>query len=40
MIRGVKCILGFCLVVILRNGEWYELTRHPKDRGKDNSNSG
>jgi hypothetical protein len=39
-IRGVKCILGCCLVVILRNGKWNELTRNLKDRGKDSSNSG
>jgi hypothetical protein len=40
MIRGIKCILGCCLVVILRNEEWNKLTGHPKDRGKDNSNTG
>jgi hypothetical protein len=39
MIRGIKCILGCCLVLILRRGDWNELTGHPKDRGKDNSNS-
>ena len=39
MIRGVKCILRCCLVVILRNGEWNELTGHPKGHGKDSSNS-
>jgi hypothetical protein len=40
MIKGVKCILGCCLVVILRNGEWNELTGHPKDCGKDSLNLG
>jgi hypothetical protein len=28
------------VVVILRRGDWNELTGHPKDRGKDSSNSG
>jgi hypothetical protein len=27
------------LVVELSEGEWNELTRHPKDRGKDRPNS-
>ena len=40
MIRDIKCILGCCLVVILRNGEWNEFTGHLKDCGKDSSNSG
>jgi hypothetical protein len=26
MIKGIKCILGCCLVLILRKGEWNELT--------------
>jgi hypothetical protein len=39
MIRGIKCILGCCLVLILIRGDWNELTRHPKDRRKDSSNS-
>jgi hypothetical protein len=40
MMRSVTLILGCSLVLILRNGEWNELTRHPKDHGKDSSNSG
>jgi hypothetical protein len=40
MIRGIKCILGCCLVLILRKGDWNELIGHPKDRGKDSLNSG
>jgi hypothetical protein len=40
MIKGIKCILGCCLVLILRIGDWNELIGHLKDRGKDNSNSG
>ena len=39
MMKSVTFITGCDLVVILRNGEWNELTRHPKDRGKDRSNS-
>jgi hypothetical protein len=39
MIKSVTFIMGCGLVVILRNGEWNKLTRHPKDRGKDNQNS-
>ena len=38
MMRSITLILGGCLV-ILRRGEWDELTRHPKDRGKDRTNS-
>ena len=38
MMRSVTLILGGCLV-ILRRGEWNELTGHPKDRGKDRPNS-
>jgi hypothetical protein len=40
MIGGIKCILGCCLVLILRKGDWNELTEHPKDRGKDSLNLG
>ena len=40
MMRNVMLILGCSLVLILRNDKWNELTGHPKDRGKDNSNSG
>jgi hypothetical protein len=32
-------MMEYGLVVILRNGEWNELTRHTKHRGKDNPNS-
>jgi hypothetical protein len=39
MMRSVTIILGCCLVLILRKGDWNELIRHPKDRGKDRSNS-
>jgi hypothetical protein len=33
----VVCCL--VLILILRKGEWNELTRHLKDRGKNQSNS-
>jgi hypothetical protein len=39
MMRSVTLILGCCLVLILRNDDWNELTGHPKDRGKDWPNS-
>jgi hypothetical protein len=39
MIRSVTLILGCCLVLILRKGEWNELTGHSKDRGEDRPNS-
>jgi hypothetical protein len=39
MMRNATLILGCSLVLILRNGEWNELIRHLKDRGKGNSNS-
>jgi hypothetical protein len=39
MMRSVILILGCCLVLILRKGDWNELTRHPKDCGKDWPNS-
>jgi hypothetical protein len=39
MMKNVTFIMGCSIVVILRNEEWNELTRHPKDRGKDSSNS-
>jgi hypothetical protein len=38
MIRAIMFLMGCCLV-ILRRGEWNELTRHLKDRGKDKPNS-
>jgi hypothetical protein len=39
MMRSVTLILGCCLVLIVRKGDWNELTGHPKDRGKDRLNS-
>ena len=39
MMKSATFIMGCGLLVILRNGEWNELTGHPKDRGKDSSNS-
>jgi hypothetical protein len=39
MVKSVTFIMGCGIVVILRSGEWNELTRHPKDRGKDSPNS-
>jgi hypothetical protein len=38
MMKSVTFIMGCGLVVILRSGEWNELTGHPKDRGKDSPN--
>jgi hypothetical protein len=40
MMKNITLILGRSLVLILRNGEWNELTGHPKDCGKGSSNSG
>jgi hypothetical protein len=34
MVKSVTFIMGCGLVVILSNGEWNELTGHPKERGK------
>ena len=31
--------MGCCFALILRKGDWDELTGHPKDRGKDRPNS-
>jgi hypothetical protein len=39
MMRSVTLILGCGLVLILRKGEWNELTGHPKDLGKNLPNS-
>ena len=39
LMGSVTLILGCCLVLMLRNGEWNELTGCPKDRGKDQPNS-
>jgi hypothetical protein len=38
MMKSITFIIGCGLVVILRNGEWNELTWHPKDHRKDNPN--
>jgi hypothetical protein len=40
MNKAITFIIECGLVVILRRGDWNKLTRHPKDRGKDSSNSG
>jgi hypothetical protein len=39
MMKNTTFIKGCGHVVILRSGEWNELTGHPKDRGKDGLNS-
>jgi hypothetical protein len=39
MMKSVAFIMGCGLVIILRKGEWNELTGHPKDRGKNQLNS-
>jgi hypothetical protein len=38
MNKAIMFIMGYGLLVILRREDWNELTGHPKDRGKDNSN--
>jgi hypothetical protein len=38
MMKSVTFIMGCGLVIILRKGEWNELTGHPKDRGKNQPN--
>jgi hypothetical protein len=38
LIRAIKFIMGCDLVMILRIGELNALTRHPKDRIKNQSN--
>jgi hypothetical protein len=38
MMKSITFLIGCGLVVILSE-EWNKLTRHPKDRGKDSSNS-
>jgi hypothetical protein len=40
MNKAITFIMGCDRVVILRIGDWNELTRHLKDCGKDCSNSG
>jgi hypothetical protein len=39
MMSSITLILGCCLVLILRKGDWNELTGHLKDRGRDRPNS-
>ena len=39
IIRSVTLILRCYLVLLLRKGEWNELTGHSNDHGKDRSNS-
>jgi cell division protein FtsN len=39
MMKSVAFIEGCCFVLVLRMGEWNELTGHPKDRGKNQQNS-
>jgi hypothetical protein len=39
MNKAIMFIIGYSLVLILRREDWNELTGHPKDRGKDSSNS-
>jgi hypothetical protein len=38
MMTSIALILGYYLVLIMRNDEWNELTRHLKDRGKNRLN--
>ena len=38
MMKSITFIMGCSLVVILRRGEWNELTGHPKDCGKNRPN--
>jgi hypothetical protein len=38
MMKGIAFIVVCCFVLILRNDECNELTRHPKDRGKNRPN--
>jgi hypothetical protein len=37
--KSIAFIVVCCFVLILRNGEWNELIRHPKDREKNRLNS-
>jgi hypothetical protein len=39
MMRSITLTLGCCLVLISKKGDWNELIGHPKDRGKDQTNS-
>ena len=38
MIKNIMFVVGCCLVLVLRKGEWNKLIGQPKDHGKDNSN--
>ena len=38
MMKSVAFIGGCCFVLVLRMGEWNELTEHPKDCGKNRPN--
>jgi hypothetical protein len=40
MMKNIAFIVVCYLIVILRNGEWNEMTGHPKDHRNDSSNSG
>jgi hypothetical protein len=40
MNKAITFIMGCSLIVILRRGDWNELTGHSKDREKDSSNLG
>jgi hypothetical protein len=39
MMKSFAFIRGCCFVLVLRMGEWNELTGHPKDRGRNRRNS-
>ena len=39
MMKSVAFIGGCCFVLVLKMGEWNELTGHAKDRGKNRPNS-
>jgi hypothetical protein len=39
MMGSITIILGCCLVLILRKGDWNELIGHPNDSEKDRLNS-
>jgi hypothetical protein len=40
MMKSITFIMRCGIIVILRRKDWNELIGHPKDRGKDSSNSG
>ena len=39
MMKSITFIIVCCFVLILRNSKWNELTKHPKDCGKNRPNS-